>query len=219
MVTEIWVGQFSIVGGEAREQGPWIGMYPARSNTLGADLYVVVEPALPGSEEFCPSLVEVIGRLFRLQRSSLTGALLASLKAAHERLRDWNQKSLREHQVGAGASCLALRGAQAYLAQAGPALAYHRRQGQTLRLSPEDETAEPIGTAAEFYPRFTRHELAAGDALLLVTSSLPSVAAEEIVEGVLALPAQDILAELFLQVRHLPDFAALLIAFLPGPPR
>ena len=99
MVTEVWVGQFSIVGGEAREQGPWIGMHPARSNILRTDLYVVVEPALPGSEELCPSLVEVIGRLFRVQRLSLTGALLASLKAAHERLQDWNQKSLREHQV------------------------------------------------------------------------------------------------------------------------
>ena len=219
MVTEIWVGQFSIVGGEAREQGPWIGMHPARGGVLGADLYVLVEPALPGSEEFCSPLVEVIGRLFRSQRSSLTGALLASLKAAHEHLRDWNQKSLREHRVGAGASCLALRGAQAYLAQAGPALAYHRTQGQTLRLSPEDEAAEPIGTAAEFYPQFTRHELAAGDALLLATSSLSSVAAEDVVAGVLALPPQDILPELFLQVRHLPDFAALLIAFLPGSPQ
>ncbi len=219
MVTEIWVGQFSIVGGETREQGPWTGMHPARSNPLGADLYVLVEPAFPGSEELCPSLVEVIGRLFRLQRSSLTGALLASLKAAHERLRDWNQKSLREHQVGAGASCLALRGGQAYLAQAGPTLAYHRTQGQTLRLFPEEETAEPIGTAAEFYPQFTSHEPAAGDALLLTTSSLSSVAAEEVVDAVLALPPQEILGELFRQVRHLPDFAALLIAFLPGPPR
>lgn len=219
MVTEIWVGQFSIVGGETRERGPWAGMHPARSNPLGADLYILVEPAFPGSEELCPSLVEVIGRLFRLQRSSLTGALLASLKAAHERLRDWNQKSLREHQVGAGASCLALRGAQAYLAQAGPAVAYHRTQEGTKRVSPEDETAEPIGTAAEFYPRLTRHELVAGDALLLATSSLPSVAAEEVVEAVLALPPQDILGELFLRVRQVPDFAALLIAFLPGPPR
>lgn len=217
MVTEIWVGQFSIVDGEAREQGPWIAMHPARSNILRSDLYIVVEPALPGSEELCPSLVEVIGRLFRAQRLSLTGALLASLKAAHERLRDWNQKSLREHQVGAGASCLALRGAEAYLAQAGPTLAYHRTQGRTLRLSPDDEAAEPIGTAAEFYPRFTRHELAAGDALLLATSSLPSVATDEVVEGVLASPPQDILGGLFLRVRQLPDFAALLVAFLPGP--
>ena len=219
MVTEIWVGQFSIVGGEAREQGPWIGMYPARGGAPGADLYILVEPALPGSEEFCSPLVEVIGRLFRSRRSSLTGALLASLKAAHEHLRDWNQKSLREHRVGAGVSCLALRGAQAYLAQAGPALAYHRMQEQTLRLAPEDETAEPVGTAAEFYPEFTRHELAAGDALLLTTSSLSSVAPAETVEGVLALPPQDILPELFLRVRQLPDFAALLIAFLPGSPR
>jgi hypothetical protein len=37
-------------------------------------------------------------------------------------------------------------------------------------------------------------------------------------EGLLALQAQDILPELYSLVRHLPDFAALLVAFLPVEP-
>jgi len=216
MVAEIWVGQFSIVGGEAREQGPWVGMFPPTSRGVGSDLYVLVEPAVLGSEDFCQPLVAVIGRLFRQQRLSLTGALLASLRAAHNHLRDWNEKSLREHRVGAGASCLALRGAEAYLAQAGPALAYCRQQGQLLVLSPQEaEAAEPIGIAGEFYPTFSCYQVAAGDVLLLATSSLASVADEEAMAALLAREPRDILPELYLRVRHLPDFAALLIAFLP----
>jgi hypothetical protein len=219
MVATIWVGQFCIVGGEAREQGPWLGMFPARGGALAADLYVLVEPALPGSEDFCQPLVAVIGRLFRQQRLSVTGALLASLRAAHNHLREWNDRSLREHRVGAGATCLALLGAEAYLAQAGPALAYCCHQGQLLSLSPQDATAvEPIGIAAEFYPTFSRCQVAAGDALLLATSSLPSIADDQVMSGILALQAQDILPELYSLVRHLPDFAALLVAFLPIEP-
>jgi hypothetical protein len=219
MVAEIWVGQFCIVGGEAREQGPWLGMFPARGGALAADLYVLVEPALPGSEDFCQPLVTVIGRLFRQQRLSITGALLASLRAAHNHLRDWNDRSLREHRVGAGATCLALRGAEAYLAQAGPTMAYCRHQGQLRLLSPQETTAiEPIGIATEFYPTFSRCQVATGDALLLTSTSLPSIANDHVMEGLLALQAQDILPELYSLVRHLPDFAALLIAFLPIEP-
>jgi len=219
MVTEIWVGQFCIVGGEAREQGPWLGVFPARGSALATDLYVLVEPALPGSEDFCQPLVAVIGRLFRQQRLSVTGALLASLRAAHNHLRDWNDRSLREHRVGAGATCLALRGAEAYLAQAGPALAYCRGQGKLRSLSPQEATAvEPIGIAAEFYPTFSRCQVTAGDVLLLTSTSLPSIANDHVMEGLLALEAQDILPELYSLVRHLPEFAALLIAFLPIEP-
>jgi len=219
MIAEIWVGQFCIVGGEAREQGPWLGVFPARGGALAADLYVLVEPSLPGSEDFCQPLVTVIGRLFRQQRLSVTGALLASLRAAHNHLREWNDRSLREHRVGAGATCLALRGAEAYLAQAGPALAYCRHQGQLQSLSPQEATAvEPIGIAAEFYPTFSRCQVAAGDALLLATSSLPSIADDQVMSGLLALQAQDILPELYSLVRHLPNFAALLVAFLPIEP-
>ncbi len=219
MVTEIWVGQFSIVGGEASEQGPWLGLFPARGGALAADLYVLVEPSLPGSEDFCQPLVAVIGRLFHQQKLSVTGALLASLRAAHNHLRDWNNRSLREHRVGAGATCLALRGAEVYLAQAGPSLAYCRHQGQLQTLSPQEATAvEPIGIAAEFYPSFNWCQVAAGDALLLTTTSLRSIADDQALEGILALQAQDILPELYSLVRHLPEFAALLIAFIPTEP-
>jgi len=216
MPAEIWVGQFSIVAGDTREEGPWTGIFPPRAG-VGVHLYVLVEPVGAGSAEVCRPLAAAIGRLFRQQRLSLTGSLLAALRGAHQQLRDWNQKSLRQHWVGAGATCLALRGGEAYLAQAGPSLAYCR-QGQRLAAAapPGPPTSEPIGTAEEFYPHFSRYPITTGDALLLASSSLTAAIGEDVVAGLLSLPPRDVLSELYLRVSHLDQFAALLVAILPA---
>src|SRR4030042_1802990 len=158
MPAEIWVGQFSIVAGETREEGPWTALFPPRPGR-GVHLYVLVEPTSASGGEVCQPLAAAIGRLFQQQRLSLTGGLLAALRGAHQQLRDWNQRSLREHRVGAGATCLALRGSEAHLAAA-------------------------VG--------------------------------EGVLAGLLSLPPRDVLPELYLRARHLNDFAALLVAFLPS---
>ena len=216
MPVEIWVGQFSIVAGETREDGPWTGLFPPRAG-LGVHLYVLVEPTGAGSAEVCQPLAAAIGRLFQQQRLSLTGGLLAALRGAHLQLRDWNQKSLREHWVGAGATCLALRGSEAYFAQAGPALAYCRQGERLVAVTPPGPPAcEPIGTADEFYPHFDRYPITTGDTVLLASSSLTTAAGEDVVAGLLSLPPRDVLPELYLRARHLSEFAALLVAFLPS---
>ena len=216
MPAEIWVGQFSIVAGETREEGPWTGLFPPRTG-VGVHLYVLVEPTGPGSAEVCQPLAAAIGRLFQQQRLSLTGGLLAALRGAHQQLRDWNQKSLREHWVGAGATCLALRGSEAYFAQAGPALAYCRQGERLVAVTPPGPPAcEPIGTADEFYPHFDRYPITTGDTVLLASSSLTTAAGEDVVAGLLSLPPRDVLSELYLRVSHLDQFAALLVAILPA---
>src|SRR3989442_4413301 len=128
----LWVGQFGIADGEAREQTPWVGVYPDPTNAeVTSDLYLIVEPALPGSEEFCEELKEVVGSVFHKEKVSLTGGMLRALRSAHEQLRDWNQRSLREHRIAAGISCVAVHGNAAYLAQVPPAWAA-RYDGATL---------------------------------------------------------------------------------------
>src|SRR3972149_7036638 len=126
----LWVGQFGIVEGEAREESPWIGVFPEtgrpdKSGEESSDLFVVVEPALEGSAEYCRDLSQVIGKQFRERRLSLTGGILRALKSAHESLHDWNRRSLKQHRVAAGVSCLALRGGaptwNAYLGPVAPA--------------------------------------------------------------------------------------------------
>lgn len=215
--TVIWVGQFGIEGGQTREETPWAGVYPDRSHDEeAADLYVVVEPALPGSEEFCGELKTAIGSVFHKSKVSLTGGILRALKAAHEHLRDWNRRSIKEQRVAAGVSCLAVRGQEAYLAQVAPANAAVLHYGFVNLVQPSLVGAlEPLGLHEEFWPDFTRVELEEGDRVLLMTPALAGALSEGEISAILKLPAEEVLAAVYRRARSLPNCAALLVAVAP----
>src|SRR3990172_2586925 len=153
----LWVGEFGIADGEAREETPWVGAYPEPGRGEDpSDLYLIVDPALPGSEEFCAEMKEAIGSVFHKTKVSLTGGLLGALRSAHEHLRDWNRRSMKDSRVAAGVSCLALQGQAGYLAQVGPAAAvlYRNRSLQQLRPRLPD-ALEPLGLFDDFWPDFS----------------------------------------------------------------
>jgi hypothetical protein len=215
----LWVGQFGIVDGEAWEHAPWIGAFvDPHPGDDSADLYVIVEPALPGSQEFSGELTDAIGSVFHQGRASLTGALLRALKAAHANLIEWNRRSLKEHRVAAGASCLAVRAHEAYLAQVAPASAVHYHQGSLLTLNPTIPGAvEPLGLHDEFWPHFSRLELTEGDRLLLLSPALAGALPPQDLVSALDLPPDEALPALYRQARSLDNCGALLVAVLPEP--
>ncbi len=214
MAVRTWVGQFGIVQGQALEAGPWqgkFGLYPSGEEPI--DLYVLVQPVLPGSEEFCGQLVAVVGHLFERLDLSLTGALTKAISAAHDNLRDWNRRSLREHQVGAGLSCLVVRGPLAYLAQAGPSLAYYRRGAAFIRVVPDDSRATAVlGLGEELRPQLRRYELGPGDLLLVASPSLDEIVDEPQLSALLTKDAEQILSELYLIARDQPNFSVFLLS-------
>ncbi len=209
-----WVGQFGMENGQAKEATPWAGVYPDRSHDEeAADLYVIVEPALPGSEEFCAELKEAIGGVFHRTKVSLTGGLLRALQAAHEHLRDWNRRSMKEHRVAAGASCLAARGSEAYLAQVAPASAAVLSNGFFQLLEPSLPSAlEPLGLSEELWPQFSRIELEPGDRVLLLSPGLARAIPEGELASAVELPAEDVLPAVYHRARSIPNCAALLVA-------
>lgn len=220
----LWVGQFGIVDGQAREESPWVGVFPRseRAETEGAaDLFVVVEPALPGSEDYCSDLAQAIGKQFRERRLSLTGGILRALKAAHENLRDWNRRSLKEHQIGAGVSSLAVRrgalpGWEAYLGQVAPATAALLLGGSLQRMEPRLPNAvEPLGLHEEFWPDLSRHELQDGDRLLLLSKDLAAAFSDEELAEALRPPPDETLPLLYQKGKEMSRCAALLVAALP----
>ncbi len=219
MAVRTWVGHFGIVRGQAQEMGPWQGVFTRRApGEEPAQLYVLVHPALPGSEEFCGQMVAVIGRLFERQQLSLTGALVKAISAAHDNLRDWNRRSLREHQVGAGLSCLVVQGTLAYLAQAGPSLAYHRGDGVFRQLVPQDPAATAVvGLAEELRPELSRFELSPGALVLVVSPGLSEIADEEALAALLAGDGEQALSEVYLLTRDEQDFSAFLLSCYEEP--
>ena len=220
----LWVGQFGIVDGEAREESPWIGVFPEGGRVEpeeSSDLFVVVEPALEGSAEYCRDLADVIGKQYRERRLSLSGGILRALKAAHESLRDWNRRSLKQHRVAAGVSCLALRGGgppwNAYLGQVAPAAAAVLRGGSLERLAPRlPDAIQPLGLHEEFWPDFSRHELQEGDRLILLSEGLAAALSDEALTEALQQLPEDTLPRLYQVAKGMPYCAALLVAALPS---
>ena len=220
----LWVGQFGIVDGEAREESPWIGVFPESGRVEpeeSSDLFVVVEPALEGSAEYCRDLADVIGKQYRERRLSLSGGILRALKAAHESLRDWNRRSLKQHRVAAGVSCLALRGGgppwNAYLGQVAPAAAAVLHGGSLERLAPRlPDAVQPLGLHEEFWPEFSCHELQEGDRLILLSEGLAAALSDEALTEALQQLPEDTLPRLYQVAKGMPYCAALLVAALPS---
>jgi hypothetical protein len=223
----LWVNQFGIVDGQVREESPWVGVFPEGGHVEpqeATDLFVLVEPALPGSEDYCRDLSQAIGKQFRERRLSLTGGILRALKAAHENLRDWNHRSLKQHRVAAGVSCVALRGGaapgcEAYLGQVAPAAAALVHDVSLARLEPTmPDAVEPLGLHEEFWPDFSRHQLREGDRLLLLSSGLAAVLSDEELAETLRPPPEETLPLLYRKGKEMPYCAAVLVAVLPEGP-
>ncbi len=213
----LWVGQFGVEEGEAKEHTPWVGAFPDHGKTEDpSDVYVIVEPALPGSEEFCGDLKNAIGDNFHKKKVSLTGGLLRALEMAHENLREWNRKSIKDHRVAAGVSCLAVHQHEAYLAQVSPASAVLYRAGSVFPVAPRIPDAnEPLGLFDEFRPDFWRFEMEEDDRILILSPGLAEKLTEADLSEALALPAEDALPELYRKARGIENCAALLVAALP----
>jgi hypothetical protein len=215
MTVRTWVGRFCVGDNGVAEEGPWLtSLVRQRPDEEADELYVLVEPIGEGGAEYTSQLVDVIAQLYQRDPLSLTGALTRSLRAAHEHLLEWNRKSLAEHRVGAGSSCLALRGAEAYVAQVGPSLAYVRTAaGEVRRFHAEPNAFEDsLGVAEEFEPRLRRIALAAGDLLIIASSELDAVVPRDHVERILARDPDDILPEFYLLCRDRPNFALVLLS-------
>jgi len=214
----LWTAQFGIAAGQAQEETPWIGFFleDARGPE-SSDLYLIVQPATAGSTEFCAELKEAIGAVFHSTKASLTGGLLRALQGAHENLREWNRRSMRDNRVAAGVSCLAVRGQDAYLAQVAPASAAFYRERDLRPLQPSlPDAVEPLGLYEEFWPEFSHFEMEAGDRLLLLTPPLARALPPEEPAASLALAPDDVLPALYRSARSLPDCGAVLVAALPG---
>ena len=210
----LWVSQFGVVSGQAQEDTPWVGLFPEDVRSPDAsDVYLVVAPATPGSAEFSGELKEAVGTMFHKSKASLTGGLLRAFQAAHEHLREWNRRSMRDHRVAAGISCAGVRGDEVYLAQVAPASAVFARNGEATSLRPSlADALEPLGLYDEFWPEFSRFDMEPGDRLLLLTPALADALPSGEPAVSLALAPQEILPSLYRHARSVPDCGAVLLA-------
>jgi len=202
----LWVGQFGMEGGEAREKTSWVGAYPDPGQAEEpSDLYVLVTPALPGSEEFCGEMKDVIGESFHSHKLSLTGGMLHALRGAHQNLRDWNKRSLPDHKVAAGVSCLAVQSERAYTAQVSPARTIFFRRGELMMIDPD-------------LPGARRFDLEPGDRILMLTPALADGISDDDLADVLGRTGEEALPLLYRRAQGAGDCGALLVIVSDEPP-
>jgi hypothetical protein len=213
----IWVGRYAIVDGAVREHGPaFVDRIRTREDET-VRLLVLAEPADTRSAEFCPEVADAVAELFARESLSVTGGLLRALRQAHSNLAEWNRRSLREHAVSVGLTCVAIREGEVTVAQVGPGAAYTwGPEGFQRFVASEGDGAAPIGGPEAIAPQF--HQLRIdGRLLLLLTSGVERVVGQSAIATAMAAGPERALADLFMRTRSIPDMTAALVADLDVP--
>ena len=207
----IWVGRYAIVGGEVREHGPWLVERDSYRDDEELRLLVLADPVDERSFEFAPEVAEAVAELFTRESLSITGGLLRALRQAHINLAEWNRRSLREHRVAVGLTCVAVRGGDVTIAQVGPGAVYIAGPEGVRRLSTEGEdAARPLGGPEDIEPQFFSTHLG-GHTLLLLTGSVDQLIGTNAIGEALRVGAERTLAELYRRTRGVEDMTAAVI--------
>ncbi|MBM3141018.1 MAG: hypothetical protein FJZ92_12630, partial [Chloroflexi bacterium] len=218
----IWVGRYAMVAGEVREHGPWLVDRIRTRDEESVRVLVLAEPVDERSAEFCVEVAEAVAALFGRESLSITGGLLRALEQAHANLAEWNRRSLREHRVAVGVTCVAIRDGTATVAQVGPALAYSLgREGLRRLATAGSRASRPLGGDDPIEPHFTSVPLRDRQ-LLLLSSRVEREVAPAAIGTALSAGPERALPELFLRTRRVSDMSAVLVAELDleeeGPP-
>ena len=216
MTEPLQVGQFAIVDHEPVDRGPNAGVFHGKGPTDDrAELFIVAEGTTPAGEAFAGHVVSALGTAFNTLDMSLTGALQRLFEEAERNLLDWNRKSIVAHRVSIGLSAFVRRGHQAVVAQAGPSAVFHLHHGKVNAYFSDGEHARPIG-AGPVSPQFTRIAFDPGDRILLISTPALSELDDETISGILALPGEQVLRDLYHRVQQMRHVTAVLVTGNPA---
>ncbi len=212
----ISVGRFAIVEGDVQEHGPWLVEQTRDGDPRVVRLIVLVEPVDERSAEFCEEVAGAVADLFVSEELSLTGGLVRAMRRAHANLAEWNRRSLREHRVAVGVTCVVLRNGEATIAQAGPGLVYLLSSDGARRVTTAGEpAASPLGSEGEITPQFVAAQTE-DTSILLLSSFAETTAGPSAISRVFSSHPERLLTDLFVQVRNVPDVHAVVITDAPG---
>lgn len=210
----IWVGRYAIVDGAVREHGPAFVDRVRQREEDTVRLLVLAEPVDARSAPFCTEVAEAVSELFSRESLSVTGGLLRALRQAHANLAEWNRRSLREHAVAVGITCVAIRDGEATIAQAGPGTLYTwGPEGLQRHVASEGDAANPLGGAEAIAPQFQQLRVDRR-LILMLTSSVEEAIGPTPIGAALAAGAERALPDLFVRTRNIANMTAALIADL-----
>lgn len=212
MTEPLQVGQFAIVDHEPVDRGPNAGIFHGKGPADDrAELFILAEGTTPAGEAFAGHIVSALGNSFGTLDMSLTGSLHRLFNEAQVNLSDWNRKSIAQHRVSIGLTCFGRRGGQAVIAQAGPSAVFHLHNGKVEAYFSDEEHGRPIGIGAKAVAQLTRIPFDPGDRLLLISTVALQQLDDELIGGIIKLPGDQVLPELYHRLQELRHLTALLV--------
>lgn len=213
MTEPLQLGQFAIVDHEPVERGPNAGYFHGKGPSDDrAEFSILAEGTTPAGESFAGHVVSALGQLWQSLDISLTGSLHRAFAEANNSLIEWNRKSIAQHRVSLGLTCLGRRGDQAVIAQAGPSVVFHRSGNTCDIIYTDEEHGRPLGMVAGCTPQLTRIIIAPGDRVLLVSSAAIKEMDEDLIGNILGLETGQVLGNLYQRLQHLKHVTVLLLA-------
>lgn len=183
--------QFGLIGGVRQAESDYITVFEPTSlfmpETRKGNLYIVTETdnELSHGHEACLLVSRQIRKTFYADDTfSVTAALRAAIRAANQALYKFNFDTEPGQRAYVGVSCVVIRGADLYIAQVTPAQAY-LWCADTLRALPGHSFWDTAHTTVSHYaklgalgaslfvePDLYRNQIHAGDALLVCSSTM-----------------------------------------------
>lgn len=171
------VGELRLIGGVRQEEPLNLSaverrpILPIKSRGKGR-LYVLVELSGDplGREELSQDLVNAIAEEYFATPGTITYGLRQALLLANAQLLRHNARTMTEHRIG-GVACVALRGGEAYIAQAGWPMVY-LIQRERVEAFPDTaldiEDASVLGQRQLAEVRLFRANVQPGDTVLMI---------------------------------------------------
>ncbi len=182
-------------------------------------LYVLIDLLGDVSSADLHTIMEQATRAYWSAQGSVTAALRAALTAANQWLMDHNTHASLPERLTGGVVCAALRGSEAYAAQAGPTSVFIR-QGNAIEVYPARD-AEPlpaIGTTRALEMRYAHAHLQPGDTLLLTDARFGVHTPLEVVSSALSQGTVDKALENLERLIGKGDLIALVAQAAPAEP-
>ncbi|MBN1890997.1 MAG: hypothetical protein JW850_23575 [Thermoflexales bacterium] len=188
------VGDLYIVNGARQpEMQPAASLVPPRGaahGRAGDRLFVLVElhsddpgsPLEPSSFLYA-KLIDQLSTSYWHTKGSVTAALREAISSASNWLMDYNLESPVGARLNAGVSCVTLREADVFIAQAGPSNCFVAHQGQVERFPGRSTSLvlPPLGSSRGCEIRYGHAELHHGDVVLLCDSATAERLSDETV--------------------------------------
>lgn len=226
------VAQLHISGGLWQESAACLRVVEQRSRfvlrSTKDKLYMVIEwvGGFPDPDDICARIADLIEETYYANRGSVTARLWAALKEANLDLFELNRDAPTNERGILGISCVLLRGADLYVIQAGPGVAYLLHDGalqrfpsqspwlsKTLPSSLSARQAMAIGWRRDVEPDLFYGQVEPGDMIVLASSDLSRAASADQLVRILTRGNSDEVRDALIPVAKGRELSAIVVQF------